>query len=167
MHTRLLPSKLMQFYLHSQHPFLIACLWEPALASPFASKAEQNKEWPLFFLIQIQRMFVYVCGCESSITSMSFGSLSYTAIGKSIPSFSKCFLRGQVLLCHKCLLWRVPGGAGEITAQGCGHWNHKANDGSSKCLPLSEPCAGILFEGHLRGPPCSALIPVDKVDRMV
>ena len=144
MHIQLLPSKWMWFYLHSQHPFLVACLWETALGGPFASKAEQNKEWPLFFHIQIQRMFAYVCGCESSITSLSLGlfCLSYTAIGRSIPSFNKYFLSGQVphpLLCHKYLVWRVLEGAGEITAQGCGHWHYEAKDASQNTSSSLSP----------------------------
>lgn len=109
MHTQLLPSKLMQFYLHSQHPFLIACLWEPAPASPLASKAEQNKEWPLFFLIQIQRKFAYVSGCESSMTSMSLGLLGLwiLALERAFPVSVKVFWVGQVFLRHKYLLCRI------------------------------------------------------------
>lgn len=85
-------SKLMQFSLQVQHIFLLACLWEPALGCTFASKPKQNKEWPLIFLIQIQE-----------------------TIGRSIPSFSKYFPSGQVLLCQKHLSGGFPRELGEIT----------------------------------------------------
>lgn len=141
---------------------LIACIWEPVLGSPFASKAEQNKEWPLFFLIQIQRMFAYVCGCGSRITSMNlgFGGLWIILLLEGTLPVSVNVLSGQGLFCHKCLLRRIPEGAGEIIAWGCGCWHHEAKDGRSEHLSLSEPSACFLFEGHLRGPPCFALITI-------
>lgn len=96
---------------------------------------------------------VWVWGQHYKHEFRTFGSLSYTAIGRNIPGFSKCFLSGQVLLCQKCLLWKVPRGAGEITAWGCGRWHHETKDVSSEYLPFSEPSACFLFEGHLRGIP--------------
>lgn len=91
----------------------------------------------------------------------TLGSLSIT-IGRSIPSFSKCFPSGQVLLCQKHLSGRFPRELGEITAQICGHWHHEAKDGNSEYLTLSEHSAYFLFEDHLRRLPCCVLIPVMK-----
>lgn len=133
MHTQLLPSKWMQFYLHSQHPFLIACLWEPAPASPFASIAEQNREWPFFFLIQIQRKFAYMSGCESSMTSMSLGlwGLWARVLERASPVSVKVFWVARCFCDINAFsggLWREPG----RNCTGLWHWRHEY-------LCLSEP----------------------------
>ena len=95
------------------------------------------------------------------------GSLSFPAVGRCTPTFSKCFLSGTVLLQEKCLLWRVLVGDGQITVQGYGFWHHEAEDSITKCLSFSEPSPSFLFEGHLSRAPCSALIPPDEADRIV
>ena len=71
--------------------FLIALLWGSALGRSFASKADQNKELPLFFFLLSLPNMKAVCLCvwvweqHYKYEFRISGSLSSTAIGCLFP----------------------------------------------------------------------------------